>query len=55
MEWSEVNGYVALGGAILGAKRTLPGDKIAEVANKLREFKISGLVFVGGFEVIIKF
>lgn len=48
--WSDVTGWVAQGGAILGTKRTLPGSKINEIAARLKEFNIQGLLIVGGFE-----
>lgn len=48
---SDVTGWVAQGGAFLGTKRTLPGNKMAEVAARLKEFNIQGLLIIGGFEV----
>ncbi len=51
MGWSDVTGWVGQGGAFLGIKRTLPDGKFAEIAARLREFKIQALLIIGGFEV----
>ncbi|CAG9855596.1 unnamed protein product [Phyllotreta striolata] len=48
--WSDVTGWVGQGGALLGTKRLLPGDRIGDVAAKLAEHKIQGLLVIGGFE-----
>ncbi|XP_046810543.1 ATP-dependent 6-phosphofructokinase isoform X1 [Lucilia cuprina] len=50
MGWSDVTGWVGQGGAFLGTKRTLPECKFNEIASRLREFKIQGLLIIGGFE-----
>ncbi|XP_055689538.1 ATP-dependent 6-phosphofructokinase isoform X2 [Lutzomyia longipalpis] len=50
MEWSDVTGWVGQGGAFLGTKRTLPDGKFEAIAAKLKEFKIQGLLIIGGFE-----
>jgi len=50
MGWSDVTGWVGQGGAFLGTKRTLPGDKMPKIAAKLTEFKIQALLVIGGFE-----
>lgn len=50
MEWSDVTGWVGQGGAFLGTKRTLPDGKFKQIAAKFNEFKIQGLLVVGGFE-----
>ncbi|XP_047536393.1 ATP-dependent 6-phosphofructokinase isoform X3 [Vanessa atalanta] len=50
MEWSDVTGWVAQGGAFLGTKRTLPGDKKGEIAARIKQFNIQGLLIIGGFE-----
>lgn len=50
MEWGDVTGWVGQGGAFLGTKRTLPEGKFKEIAARLREFKIQGLLVIGGFE-----
>lgn len=52
MTWADVTGWIALGGAMLGTKRTLPSKKFPETAAKLKEFGIQGLLIIGGFEVI---
>jgi len=48
--WSEVRGWVAEGGALLGTKRTLPAQNFEACAQQLRKFKIQGLVVIGGFD-----
>lgn len=48
---ADVTGWVAQGGAFLGTKRTLPGSKAGEIAARIKEFKIQGLLIIGGFEV----
>ncbi|XP_044256386.1 ATP-dependent 6-phosphofructokinase isoform X4 [Tribolium madens] len=50
MDWAEVAGWVGIGGANLGTKRTLPGNRMGLVASRLAEFKIQGLLIIGGFE-----
>lgn len=46
-------GWVGTGGANLGTKRTLPGNRMGLVASRLEEFKIQGLLIIGGFEVYL--
>ncbi|XP_055380282.1 ATP-dependent 6-phosphofructokinase isoform X2 [Condylostylus longicornis] len=50
MGWSDVTGWVGQGGAFLGTKRTLPEGKFKEIAARLKEFKIDGMLIIGGFE-----
>lgn len=50
-----MTGWVAQGGAFLGTKRTLPGDKKAEIAARIKQFNIQGLLIIGGFEVNIPY
>ncbi|XP_022130641.1 ATP-dependent 6-phosphofructokinase isoform X2 [Pieris rapae] len=50
MDWSDVTGWVGQGGAFLGTKRTLPGDKKGEIAARIQQFNIQGLLIIGGFE-----
>ncbi|XP_077296888.1 ATP-dependent 6-phosphofructokinase isoform X3 [Arctopsyche grandis] len=50
IDWADVTGWVAQGGAFLGTKRTLPGNKAGEIAARLKEFNIQGLLVIGGFE-----
>lgn len=45
-----MTGWVGQGGAFLGTKRTLPEGKFEKIATKLKEFKIQGLLIIGGFE-----
>lgn len=51
MFWSDVTGWVGQGGAMLGTKRTLPNDRIPMIAQRLAEYRIQGLLIIGGFEV----
>lgn len=50
MGWSDVTGWVSHGGAYLGTKRTLPGHRLGLIASKIEEFRIQGLLIIGGFE-----
>ncbi|KAF2893327.1 hypothetical protein ILUMI_12846 [Ignelater luminosus] len=50
MGWSDVTGWVGAGGAYIGTKRTLPGNRLEQVAQKMAEFGIQGLLIIGGFE-----
>ncbi|KAL1123212.1 hypothetical protein AAG570_002299 [Ranatra chinensis] len=50
MNWSDVTGWVGLGGAMLGTKRTLPGNRLSDVADKFKQYGIQGLLIIGGFE-----
>ncbi|CAH1972542.1 unnamed protein product [Acanthoscelides obtectus] len=50
LSWSDVTGWVSHGGAYLGTKRTLPGSRLGLIASRLQEFKIQGLLIIGGFE-----
>lgn len=42
---------MAHGGAYLGTKRTLPGNRMGLIASRLHEFGIQALLVIGGFEV----
>lgn len=55
MQWSDVTGWVGQGGAMLGTKRTLPGQRMPQIAARLKEFKIQALLIIGGFEVRNKY
>ena len=52
LEWPQVSGWVAQGGAFLGTRRTLPNDnnQMEKVVNRFEEFNIQALLIVGGFE-----
>jgi 6-phosphofructokinase 1 len=50
LEWSDVNGWVGMGGASMGTKRTLPEGKLDEIAASMKKFGLQGLVIIGGFE-----
>lgn len=49
ISYRDVIGWTRMGGANLGARRTLPEGKFPAIAEVLREFNIHGLVAVGGF------
>lgn len=48
--YTDVNGWTGMGGANLGARRTLPEGKFQRVAEVLREFNVHGLIAIGGFQ-----
>ena len=51
LEWKSVYGWTAIGGSILGCQRVDAKQVGFErIAQKIREFKIDGLVIIGGFE-----
>ncbi|XP_065204748.1 ATP-dependent 6-phosphofructokinase isoform X3 [Planococcus citri] len=50
MKWADVAGWVSQGGAFLGTKRTLPGDRMPQIAARLKEYNIQALLIIGGFE-----
>ena len=47
-----MTGWVAQGGALLGTKRTQPEGRLSQIAMRLSQFNIQGLLIIGGFEVI---
>ncbi|XP_055997392.1 ATP-dependent 6-phosphofructokinase-like isoform X2 [Ostrea edulis] len=51
MSWTDVHGWSGIGGSLLGTKKCVGAkygmDKIAE---KFKEYDISGLLIIGGFE-----
>ncbi|BFZ21148.1 hypothetical protein BsWGS_24186 [Bradybaena similaris] len=51
MTWTQVQGWAGSGGSFLGTKKQLASDVgVAKIALKFSEFKIDGLMIVGGFE-----
>lgn len=51
MEWKEVDAWASHGGSNLGTNRVVPTDKtLPEIAAKFGEYKIHGLLVIGGFE-----
>ncbi|CAG5120402.1 unnamed protein product [Candidula unifasciata] len=51
MTWTQVQGWAGSGGSFLGTKKQLAADVgVAKIALKFSEFKIDGLMIVGGFE-----
>ncbi|XP_075210632.1 ATP-dependent 6-phosphofructokinase isoform X3 [Lycorma delicatula] len=50
LHWPDVTGWVGQGGANLGTKRTLPNERLPMIAQRLGEYKINGLLIIGGFE-----
>ncbi len=53
-DWKSVYGWTSLGGSLLGTLR-LEAKKVgfAKIAQKLKEFKIQGLLIIGGFEAYL--
>lgn len=51
MKWADVTGWVGQGGAFLGTKRTLPNERMPQIAARLKEYGIQALLIIGGFEV----
>jgi 6-phosphofructokinase 1 len=51
MHWSDVSGWVAQGGALLGTNRTTPKpETLPLISEQLKKNKINGLLVIGGFE-----
>ena len=48
--WKDVNGWVGQGSAILRTNRNIAEGHFKEIAARLKEYKIQGLLVVGGFE-----
>ncbi|KAM0754370.1 6-phosphofructokinase [Meredithblackwellia eburnea MCA 4105] len=53
LSWLRVDQWTTRGGSELGTNRTLPDTDIAGVAAKFAEYKLDGLLIVGGFESMI--
>ncbi|XP_072038033.1 ATP-dependent 6-phosphofructokinase-like isoform X3 [Amphiura filiformis] len=51
--WMDVSEWVGLGGSALGTNRMTPKGQLKEVAAKLKQHNIHGLLIVGGFEAYI--
>lgn len=51
MTWKEVDGWASWGGSNLGTNRMVPTEKtMPEISAKFGEYKIQGLLIIGGFE-----
>ncbi|KAK9891525.1 hypothetical protein WA026_014762 [Henosepilachna vigintioctopunctata] len=50
LTWRDVTGWVSVGGCYLGTKRTTPDKKFPEIAAKIKELNIQGILIIGGFE-----
>ncbi|KAH9495476.1 hypothetical protein Btru_012938 [Bulinus truncatus] len=51
MTWSEVQGWAGKGGSFLGTKKQWAQDVgVGKIALKFAEFKLDGLMIIGGFE-----
>ena len=51
MKWKEVDNWGSQGGSNLGTNRSVPNkDTLPEIAAKFGEYKIQGLLVIGGFE-----
>ncbi|KAI6173801.1 ATP-dependent 6-phosphofructokinase [Aphelenchoides besseyi] len=50
MSWNDVTNWVMHGGSFLGTQKQLPDKLLDKIAQVLTEYKIHGLLMVGGFE-----
>nr|CAH8861308.1 unnamed protein product [Trichobilharzia regenti] len=51
IQWCDVRGWVALGGSALGTRRDTPNSLgIDKVASRFKQYNLSGLLVIGGFE-----
>lgn len=50
LTWLEVDNWTTRGGSELGTNRSLPDIDLGEVASRLQEHKVDGLLLIGGFE-----
>ncbi|KAL4218413.1 hypothetical protein ACF0H5_023149 [Mactra antiquata] len=51
MSWTEVQGWSGRGGSLLGTRKVLAKQYgLKNIAEKMKEYEISGLAIVGGFE-----
>ncbi|RWS11027.1 ATP-dependent 6-phosphofructokinase-like protein [Dinothrombium tinctorium] len=52
LDWADVAGWVGQGGANIGTRRTLAGDKnnMEKIVEQLKKHSIQGLLIIGGFE-----
>ncbi|KAF8567234.1 hypothetical protein P879_04881 [Paragonimus westermani] len=49
--WQDVRGWASLGGSTLGTRRDKPSELgLGKVASKIKEYQLSGLLVIGGFE-----
>ena len=48
--WGDVTGWVGLGGALFGTKRTLPHSDYQGVADQIAKYNLHGILIIGGFE-----
>lgn len=55
LDWIDVTGWVMLGSALLRTNQELPDGKFEEIAARLKEFNIQGLLVVGGFDAFHAF
>ena len=51
--WGDVTGWVGMGGALLGCKRTLPHADYETIAENIRAHNLHGLLLIGGFEAFL--
>ena len=51
MNWNDVSEWASMGGSVLGTNRTIPTeDTLPEIARRLAQHRIQGLLIVGGFD-----
>lgn len=53
LSWLRVDQWTTRGGSELGTNRTLPDTDLEGVARKLEDYKLDGLLIIGGFEAMI--
>lgn len=51
--WMDVSDWVRQGGSLLGTNRVTPNKNMKIVAEKIKKYKIHGLLLVGGFEAYL--
>ncbi|XP_065322849.1 ATP-dependent 6-phosphofructokinase-like isoform X2 [Gordionus sp. m RMFG-2023] len=50
LKWGDVHGWAGRGGSLLGINRSLAEGHFNELAARIKEFNIQGILFIGGFE-----
>jgi len=51
LKWSDVSGWAGKGGSLLGTrKQSAKNVGVDKIAAKIEEYKLTGILFVGGFE-----
>ncbi|KAI6191356.1 ATP-dependent 6-phosphofructokinase [Aphelenchoides bicaudatus] len=50
LSWNDVTNWVMYGGSFLGTQKQLPDKLLGKIADVLTQYKIHGLLIIGGFE-----